>query len=119
MGRNRLWRWLGRFSLANGLLLLLIGIRFLAHYGWPEGSLSSIYLVAASLGHYTMLAGLPLILLGGTVILLLPRRGLLTFIASIVAATLLAWLFLDSLVFAENRFHITSLTEEKERKRRK
>lgn len=109
-GRNLLWRWLGRFSLANGLVLLLIGIRFLAHYGWPEGMLASGYLLAASLGYYVLLAAVPLLLTGSVLILLWPRRNLLTAVAAFIAAVLVAWLFLDSLVFDQNRFHITSLT---------
>ena len=108
--RKMLWRWLGRFSLANGLVLLLIGIRFLLHYGWPDGSLAAIYLVATSIGYYALLATLPLALLGAAVILLWPRRGVLQAIVTVVAALLVAWLFLDSLVFDQNRFHITALT---------
>ena len=61
LNRKTLWRWLGRFSLANGLVLLLIGIRFLAHYGWPDGPLATTYLLAASFGHYALLAALPLL----------------------------------------------------------
>jgi membrane-anchored protein YejM (alkaline phosphatase superfamily) len=110
LNRKTLWRWLGRFSLANGLVLLLIGIRFLAHYGWPDGPLATTYLLAASFGHYALLAALPLLLAGAVVIVILPRRGLLTAITALAAAILVAWLFLDSLVFDQNRFHITGLT---------
>lgn len=109
-GRRILWRWLGRFCLANGLILLLIGIRFLMHYGWPDGTLAAVYLLAAALGYYALLAAVPLLLLGTPVLLLWPRRGPVVAIVSIFAALLVAWLFLDSLVFGQNRFHITSLT---------
>ncbi len=108
--RRRLWRWLGHFILVNALLLLLIGLRYLWIHGPPAGGLAWVYLAAAALGHYALLAALPLFLIGLPLIVLWPRKPLLFGAAAVVAAALLVWLYLDSLVFAENRFHITVLT---------
>jgi len=110
VGRSRLLRFIGWFSLVNALLLGLIGIRFLLYYGLPEGILACIYLLLAWTGHYSFLAFVPLFLLSLPLLLFWPRRGVVTGVLVFVAACLAAALLLDSLVYSENRFHITLLT---------
>ncbi|MBE9548658.1 MAG: DUF3413 domain-containing protein [Proteobacteria bacterium] len=110
VGRSRLLRFIGWFSAVNALLLGLIGTRFLLYYGLPEGVLAGIYLLLAWTGYYSVLAFVPFFLLSLPLLLFWPRRGVVTGVLVFVAAFLAAALLLDSLVYAENRFHITLLT---------
>lgn len=110
VGRSRLLCFIGWFSAVNALLLGLIGTRFLLYYGLPEGVLAGIYLLLAWTGYYSFLAFVPFFLLSLPLLLFWPRRGVATGLLVFVAAFLAAALLLDSLVYAENRFHITLLT---------
>ncbi|PYM19028.1 MAG: hypothetical protein DMD81_04475 [Candidatus Rokuibacteriota bacterium] len=107
--RTRLVRWANRFALANTVLLVIIGLRYLLHYSplspWPGW----IYAVLAFLGHLSLLAYLPLLLLL-PVMLLLPWPRLVLSVAIFLASVLVGFLVLDSMVFAENRYHLGVLT---------
>lgn len=107
--RAVLLRWAGWFFITNAGLMAIMGLRYLIHYPFPDEFLGQLYTVVAYLGQFTLLGGAPLLLLA-PLILLLPRPGLIRSVAIVLAALMLAVLLLDTLVFAQNRFHLNALT---------
>jgi hypothetical protein len=107
--RRQLWRWLGWFGAVNAGLLLLIGLRYLGGYGWPESTLGMLYVPLTLLGHFALLAFLPLVLLAGLAIAVWPRHVAVMAVAVLVAALLIALLVLDTNVYVERRMHLNLL----------
>lgn len=104
--RRRLLRWGSWFSVANVALMAVIGLRYLTH-----GSAAAWwYVPVAVLGHWAALGYLPFVVVLVPLILIAPRRRLVLSVAVTIAAGGLTLLLLDSLVFAENRFHLNPLT---------
>ncbi|MGH7302495.1 MAG: DUF3413 domain-containing protein [Candidatus Rokuibacteriota bacterium] len=101
--RRRLLRWAGWFAGVNAALLALVGLRYLWHYAALGGAVSWSYALVAYVGHVSALAGLPLLLLLVPVVVLLPRPGLVLPLGVVVGSVSVAFVVLDSLVFAENR----------------
>lgn len=107
--RRRLLRWANGFALANAALFAIVGLRYLWLYsplaplpGWTYAGLAFV-------GHLSALAYAPLVLLA-PVMLLIPWPRLIVPLAVSLASILLSFLLLDSLVFAENRYHLGFLT---------
>ena len=104
--RRRLLRWGSWFSVVNAALMAAIGLRYLAY-----GSAAAWWYVFVSvLGHWAVLGYLPFVAVLVPLILLIPRPRLVLGAGVTVAAVGLSLLLLDSLVFAENRFHLSPLT---------
>lgn len=108
--RSRLWRWLGWFGAANGLLFALIGLLLLRLSGFPDSFLAGGYLLLAWLGHYAALAAVPLVGVGAIFILIAPRRAFVIGIPLVLAALMAAVLFMDAQVYGARRFHLSFLT---------
>ncbi|MFQ5995262.1 MAG: DUF3413 domain-containing protein [Acidiferrobacterales bacterium] len=108
--RRGLLRWASWFAIINGLIMALIGLRYLGHYPLPDEGLARLYSLIAYLGHFAFLAYLPFLLILLPLALLIPKRGLITAIAVVTASCGITLLLLDTLVFAENRFHLNTLT---------
>src|SRR5262245_62060239 len=107
--RRRLLRWANGFALANAALFAIVGLRYLWLYsplaplpGWAYAGLAFV-------GHLSALAYAPLVLLA-PVMLLIPWPRLIVPLAVSLASILLSFLLLDSLVFAETRYHLGFLT---------
>ena len=108
--RPQLFRWLGWFAIANAVVLGLIGLRYFSGY-LPQGSiLAWIYLVTVYFAHHVMLTVIPLFVLLTPLILLRPRRGLVTASAVLIVAFMIAVIMLDSLLWEQSRFHLNGLT---------
>jgi membrane-anchored protein YejM (alkaline phosphatase superfamily) len=107
--RGRLVRWANGFALANVTLLAVVGLRYLWYYSPLTPWVGWSYAALAFVGHLAALAYLPLLLLL-PVMLLLPRPGLVLSLAACLESMLLGFLLLDSMVFAENRYHLGILT---------
>jgi membrane-anchored protein YejM (alkaline phosphatase superfamily) len=108
--RRTLFRWAGWFALANALVFGLVSLRYFSG-GIPAITpLSAIYLVAVYIGHHVLLTVVPLFLLATPVILLVPRRRVVTVLGIVLFALLLALMMLDSLLWSQSRFHINALT---------
>ena len=108
--RRTLLRDTSWFFLCVGALLFLSGTRYLLAFTWPDEWIARVYVVAASLGHFTLLGlapwvaiVLPLALLAPTA---LPEIRVLCVLSG---AALLAFVQIDSLVFVEDRFHVSAL----------
>ena len=108
--RRRLFRWLGWFAVVNAALLALIGLRYLWLYAALGRTVSWSYALVAYVGHLSALACIPLLVLLVPVAALVPRARLVLPLGVGLASAGIAFFVLDSLVFAENRYHLNVLT---------
>lgn len=110
MTRRELFRWTGWFLSANAGLYLLVSLRYLAAWSWPDSALATLYAPVTTLGHVSVLAiALPFLLLG-PLIAIWPARRLVQGLAVLIATTGLVLLVLDSNLFVERRFHLSLFT---------
>src|SRR5438093_4429569 len=100
---------MGWFALVNVALLALVGLRYLWYYATLGPSVAWIYALLAFVGQMSAFAFVPMLCLV-PVILLLPRPRLVQALGVMVGSAVLSLLVLDSLLFAENRYHIGVLT---------
>ena len=108
--RRRLLRWVGWFGVANAALLALIGLRYLWHYAVLGRTVSWSYALVTYVGHMSVLACVPLIVLLAPVVALVPRPRLVMALGVALGSASVAIVLLDSLLFAENRYHLNVLT---------
>ncbi len=108
--RKTLFRWTGWFALANAVVFGLVSLRYLGSAGLPETALAWVYLVSVYIGHHVLLTAVPLLLVATPLILILPRRRVLTVVAVVLFAAMIALMMLDSLLWSQSRFHINALT---------
>ena len=107
--RKRLLRWANGFALANAAFLGVVGLRYLWYYSPLQPLVGWTYAGLAYVGHLSALAYVPLILLV-PVMMLVPRPWAVLPLAVLASSVVLSFLLLDSLVFAENRYHLGVLT---------
>jgi membrane-anchored protein YejM (alkaline phosphatase superfamily) len=107
--RRRLFRWGSWFALFNGALLAVIGLRYLWLYAALGPSAAWIYAILAYVGQMTVLAYVPFLVLV-PLIALFPRPRIVLPLGVFLASVVVSFLVLDSLVFAENRYHVGVLT---------
>jgi len=107
--RRRLLRWGSWFALLNAGLLALVGARYLWYYLSLGPSPGWIYAVLAFVGQMSVLAYLPFLLLV-PVLLLVPSPRLVLALSVLLGTAVLSFLVLDSLLFADNRYHLSVLT---------
>jgi membrane-anchored protein YejM (alkaline phosphatase superfamily) len=108
--RKLLFRWAGWFALANSVVFGLVSLRYFSGSLPAETALSIVYLVAVYIGHHVMLTTVPLLLLVTPLILVFPRRRVVTVMAVILFASMIALMMLDSLLWSQSRFHLNALT---------
>jgi uncharacterized protein len=108
--RRRLLRWASWFAVANAALVAVIGLRYLWLYVRLSPSVAWGYAGLAYAGHVSALAYLPCLLVLMPVILLCPRARLVVPLGVVLGGVGAGLLLLDSLVFAENRYHLNALT---------
>ena len=107
--RRRLCRWGSWFAVANAALMAVVGLRYLWHYRPLDPLVAWAYAVIAYVGHLSALAYIPFLLLL-PVIVLIPQPRVVLPLGVALASAGLSFLLLDSLVFAENRYHLDVLT---------
>ena len=107
--RRRILRWGGWFSVGNAALLALVGLRYLWHYSPLEPAIGWTCAGVAYVGQLSALACIPFLLLA-PVMLLFPRPRIVLPIAVLLGSVILSFLVLDSLIFADNRYHLSVLT---------
>ncbi len=108
--RRRLLRWAHWFTAAHAGLLGLIGLRYLWLYMRLSPTVAWVYAPLGYIGHIAVLAYLPILLLVVPLILLLPWPRVVVPLGVVLASAVAGFLTLDSLVFAENRYHLGILT---------
>jgi len=107
--RRRLLRWSGWFALVNVALLALVGLRYLWYYAALGPSVAWVYAALAFVGQmsaFTYVPFLPVVV----VALLIPWPRVVMPLGVVIGSAVLSLLVLDSLLFAENRYHIGVLT---------
>jgi len=108
--RRQLFRWLGWFALANAAVFAIISLQYLSGSSPGQTALAWIYIITVYIGHHVLLSVLPLFLLIGPLILLWPKRPLVTGCAISLIALMIAITLLDSLLWSQSRFHLNALT---------
>jgi membrane-anchored protein YejM (alkaline phosphatase superfamily) len=108
--RRRLLRWAGWFAVVHAGLLALVGLRYLWYYVTFSPSVAWGYALLAYVGHLSMLASLPFVLIVMPVALIVPWARLVVPLGVLLASVEFGLLLLDSLVFAEHRYHLDVLT---------
>lgn len=100
----------GWFILVNGLLALLVSLRYLSYAPAADGWWDALYRGAATFSQMVLLAAvIGLVLLP---VLLLPWDRTRRFILAGIAGFGLSFLMVDTLVFAQYRFHINAVVLE-------
>src|SRR5882672_2804568 len=107
--RRRLLRWASWFALVNAALLALVGLRYLWYYAALGPSVAWIYALLAFVGQMSAFAFVPFLLLV-PVIALIPWPRVVVPLGVVTGGVVLSLLVLDTLLFAENRYHIGVLT---------
>ena len=107
--RRRLLRWASWFALVNAGVLALVGLRYLWYYAAVGPWVAWTYALAAFVGQMAVFAFVPLLLLL-PVILLIPWPRVIVPLGVCLGSTVLSFLVLDSLLFADNRYHLSVLT---------
>jgi hypothetical protein len=108
--RRRLLRWGSWFAVANAALVALIGVRYLWQYTAPSAPVAWAYVLVATVGHWAALAYLPFLVVVAPAALLAPRPRLILPLAVGLASLGVTLTLLDSLIFAEHRYHLSLLT---------
>ncbi|MEJ8568512.1 DUF3413 domain-containing protein [Elongatibacter sediminis] len=109
-GRASLFRWMAWFAMANSVVLALIGLRYFSGFSGGGTPLSWIYVVLIYPAHHILLAVIPLFVVLAPIVILFPRRRLITGGGVLIYAVMIAVIMLDSLLWAESRFHLNALT---------
>ena len=98
--RKRILRWAGWFAVANAVLLMVVGLRYLWYYSALTPSPAWIYAILAYVGHLSILACIPLLLLLFPVMMLIPQPRVILPIGVGLGSAGFSLLLLDGLVFA-------------------
>lgn len=108
--RSALFRWMGWFGIANALVLGLVGLRYFTGFSSGGTWLSWLYVILIYPANYVMLAVVPLFIVLSPVVVVLPRRRLISACGVLLYAVLIAAIVLDSLLWSQSRFHLNALT---------
>jgi len=108
--RKLLLRLLGWFGLINGFIAVLIGLRYLFFYSFPDDVWALSYVPLATITHFIILSNLPIALLLIPLTLIVPNKRLIFSLAILFATLIITSLIVDANFFAENRYHLSVLT---------
>jgi len=108
--RKSLFRWAAWFALANALVFALVSLRYFGGSAPASTALAWVYLVSVYIGHHVLITVVPMLVLAVPVILIVPRRRILTGALVVLFAGMIALMMLDSLLWSQSRFHINALT---------
>jgi membrane-anchored protein YejM (alkaline phosphatase superfamily) len=109
-GRKSVFRWMGWFALANAAVLAVVGLRYFQGFTPGTSGLSWFYLLTVYPAHHVLLAVVPLFLVLTPLVMLRPSKRITTTLAVILFAAMIAVITLDSLLWAQSRFHLNGLT---------
>lgn len=102
--------WGLRFFSIITLLLLFIGGRYLTTYSFPSEPIGIFYALVAYAGQISLFGYVPWLLLILPLTLIVPKKRFIQSVSVIVVSFAIAILLLDTLLFAQNRFHLGLLT---------
>jgi len=110
LSRGTLLRWVGWFGLLNGGLFALVGTRYLFAYTWSDDLLANLYIALTTLSQFALLGTLPLFLLALPLVLVFPKRRLISALGILYGALGLTLMVLDTQIFEQYRYHMSALT---------
>ncbi len=102
------YRAFGWFILANAFFAVLTSVRYFEFF--PDGSfsaLSRIYAITSTVGHMAFLAAVPGLMF--IPVVFIRNKLFRRFLLALIGAFGLTVLFIDTVVFAQYRFHINSV----------
>ncbi|MFQ6371744.1 DUF3413 domain-containing protein [Shewanella sp. YIC-542] len=103
---SRLINWGHWFAFFNGLLAMLVGLRYLQSQSLPDSLVSWGYLTISTIGHFSFLSFIIYLVLLFPVTLLLPYSRILRGYAAIVASIGLYVLLYDTVVYQDYGMHL-------------
>jgi membrane-anchored protein YejM (alkaline phosphatase superfamily) len=108
VARGTLLRWVSWFLFANAFILMLISFSYLKSMTFPETTLAKVFLGIAYPGHFFSLAFyiFPLMAIATAIY---PVRRFLFCFSIFLATVLLLTIIVDSMVFAQYRFHLNGM----------
>jgi uncharacterized protein len=106
--RGVMLRWALWFLFANAFVLMLISLNYIKSMTIPEDALARVFLGISYPGHFFSLAliSFPIIAAG---IALYPSRRFVFSLSVILETLLILTIVVDSLVFAQYRFHLNGM----------
>ena len=106
--RKQLLRWSSWFFCINTLLLLLVSTRYFSVIDFPQDNAAQLFGLLSFIGHFASITFIGF-LLTLPFIILLPSRGLVTFLANVIALSLLVGLVIDTFVYQQYHFHLNTM----------
>jgi membrane-anchored protein YejM (alkaline phosphatase superfamily) len=106
--RGQLARWTGWFFLGNSLLLLLVGLRYLGTFNFPQQDYAVPFGILAYLGHFSFL-GFLMSLAILPLVLVIPNKALVQTTAILLASLAMTILAIDTFIFDQYRFHLNGM----------
>lgn len=104
---SRLINWGHWFAFFNGLLAMIVGVRYLSSLGYPETVLGWGYLVINTLGQFSFLAFIVYLVFLFPITLLLPYSKILRGLAALVASLGLCILLYDTIIYDDYGIHLS------------
>ncbi|MCL1076005.1 DUF3413 domain-containing protein [Shewanella dokdonensis] len=104
---SRLINWGHWFAFFNGILAMLIGIRYLQSPGLPDSLIGWGYLTVSTIGHFSFLSFIVYLVLLFPITLLLPYSRILRGYAAVIACIGLCTLLYDTVVYQDYGMHLT------------
>ncbi len=101
--------WSARFFVIITILLQVVGIRYLTTYSIPKEPVAVLYTLSAYISQMMLFTLAPWII-SFLFSILIPSKKVVKTISVVTAAILIATVLLDTLLFAQNRFHLGLLT---------
>jgi membrane-anchored protein YejM (alkaline phosphatase superfamily) len=104
---SRLINWGHWFAFFNGLLAMIIGVRYLSSVGYPETIIGWGYLVISTLGQFSFLAFMVYLVFLFPITLLLPYSKILRGLAALLASLGLCILLYDTIIYDDYGIHLS------------
>ncbi len=108
LNRWQILRWLSWFTLANGILLIVMAQQYTLAGYWPSSWVPRIYWGLQSTGHFTFLSFLIFIPIA-IIALIIPYLRLVMTIAALLFTTFIFIIQIDIEVFSLYRFHLNAV----------
>ncbi|MDF0535479.1 DUF3413 domain-containing protein [Shewanella sp. A32] len=103
---SRLINWGHWFAFFNGILAMIVGIRYLKSPGFPDSLIGWGYLTISTIGHFSFLAFIVYLVLLFPITLLLPYSRILRGYAAVIASIGLCTLLYDTVVYQDYGMHL-------------
>ncbi|MBU0991419.1 MAG: DUF3413 domain-containing protein [Proteobacteria bacterium] len=107
--RKPLIQWGSWFFFFTGLIQVIIGLRYLSTYTFPQDAIGLIYTISAFFSHFIFISYLVWIVFILPLTIIIPKQKWIVPLSVLTSSLILSATLLDSLVFGDNRFHMSTL----------